>query len=504
LAGLPRQVKVYALGVALLGVAAIAAWQAVWPDQWRPAAAQDWALPVVFAALTAAALLFPLRLSPSFLLTVDLASSFAALLLLGPLMAMLAVGAGTAAANAIEAARGRRDRWNVLFNVGSNVLAIGLAGIGAYGLGGFQVPLAFDDARAVLAALTGGVVMDLTNSLAVSIAVGLQRRQSPLALWLQSERIDAMPSSMLLLAGLLIALLAPQHPWALVVLVLLTILAYRTLEHTIHLVERERAVRDEAERARAEAETALRVRDEFLSAATHELRTPMTALLGAAQLARRLLARQGTLTPEQTERTLHVVERQARRSARLVEHLVFISLLDTGALQLLRERVDLAQVVREAVERARGAVDQHELVWQGGQGGQGGQAGQGEQRPVMAEVDAPRIQQLVANLLDNAVRFSPEGTPVEIDVVEQMGVDGRGSRAVRIAVRDHGVGIPPDQRPYVFDRHHQAHAGQQAGYRSGLGLGLYVSRTIAELHGGTIELQAPDDGGTRVVVTLPA
>jgi signal transduction histidine kinase len=110
-----------------------------------------------------------------------------------------------------------------------------------------------------------------------------------------------------------------------------------------------------------------------------------------------------------------------------------------------------------------------------------------------ATVDALRIEQVVRNLIDNAVKFSPNGGPIEVTVVA---ADDR----VRISVRDHGVGVPPEDRPRLFQRYQHAHGEDRSG---GLGLGLFVSREIVERHGGTIEAEHPSDGGTRMIVTLP-
>ncbi len=110
-----------------------------------------------------------------------------------------------------------------------------------------------------------------------------------------------------------------------------------------------------------------------------------------------------------------------------------------------------------------------------------------------AEMDPLRIEQVLTNLLDNASKFSPPGTAIEVRLVE----DGD---ALECAVRDHGVGIPEEHRKGIFARYHQAHA---QSHESGLGLGLYVSRQIVELHQGSIRVEFPADGGTRFVVRLP-
>ena len=113
-------------------------------------------------------------------------------------------------------------------------------------------------------------------------------------------------------------------------------------------------------------------------------------------------------------------------------------------------------------------------------------------------IDPLRIEQVVTNLIDNAIKYSPEGGPIEVGLF----CDERTSVA-RVVVRDHGVGVPSEHRAHIFDRFYQAHAGGPLTSMAGMGLGLYISRQIVELHEGTIDAEFPDDGGTRFIVRLP-
>ena len=107
------------------------------------------------------------------------------------------------------------------------------------------------------------------------------------------------------------------------------------------------------------------------------------------------------------------------------------------------------------------------------------------------------MEQVVTNLIDNAIKYSPEGGQIEVSLVTP------DDHTVRLSVRDHGVGVPPQHRAQIFDRFYQAHAGGPLTSMAGMGLGLYISRQIVEMHDGRIEAEFPDDGGTRFVVTLP-
>ena len=154
--------------------------------------------------------------------------------------------------------------------------------------------------------------------------------------------------------------------------------------------------------------------------------------------------------------------------------------LETGELPVRPRPTDLAALARAVVAARRATAPGHALAVRA-------------PGPVVAPVDAARFEALLGNLLDNAVKYSPAGGPVEVDVE----ADGAGQ--ARVAVRDRGVGVPPERRAGLFDRFHPT----PGTHLDGLGLGLYLSRRIAERHGGSIAVEHPEDGGTRVVVTLP-
>jgi excisionase family DNA binding protein len=238
----------------------------------------------------------------------------------------------------------------------------------------------------------------------------------------------------------------------------------------------------EAERvAREAAEAAVRSRDEFLATASHELRTPIAVLSGQAQLALRRLTRNGNLEPERAARTFEAITGQADKLARLVGQLLDLSRLESGKLTLEREKADLALLVEQVVSTARERSDRHPISFDG-------------PGSLEAHVDPLRFEQVLTNLLDNAIKYSPDGG--EIDVCLMRERDG----SVEVSVRDRGVGIPPEKREQIFERFYQAHGN---GYQSGMGLGLHISREIVELHGGNIRAEFPGDAGTRFIVRLP-
>jgi signal transduction histidine kinase len=244
------------------------------------------------------------------------------------------------------------------------------------------------------------------------------------------------------------------------------------------------------------AREAVRVRDTFIAVAAHELRTPMTALRGYAQMLARGLRREhgvGETTPrhlKEAEMVLH----QADRLARLINDLLDVSRIDSGKLELHPEPVDLAALARDLVSQVQGTQDLHT------NSGPGCRLSVDAPAALVVAVDRSRIEQVLLNLLINAVKFSPDGGEIEVAVTSATRTGERQPQeVVRLSVRDHGVGIPPERREQVFQRFYQAHDG--AG--GGMGLGLYVSRQIVERHGGRIWAEALDDGGTRFVCELP-
>jgi signal transduction histidine kinase len=234
-----------------------------------------------------------------------------------------------------------------------------------------------------------------------------------------------------------------------------------------------------------EARAAVSLRDEFLSVAAHELKTPMTSLRGYAQLLSREFERGEVRNPDRARRAASTIQVQSDKLARLVGQLLDVSRLQSGKLAIERKPSDLSELLREVVESARTQLKDHTLTAQ-------------LPSELWVSIDPLRIEQVVTNLIDNAIKYSPDGGQIELT----LGCDPRSDMAY-LSVRDHGVGVPPEHRAHIFDRFYQAHAGGALTSMAGMGLGLYISRQIVELHGGSIDADFPDDGGTRFSVKLP-
>jgi signal transduction histidine kinase len=235
--------------------------------------------------------------------------------------------------------------------------------------------------------------------------------------------------------------------------------------------------------ARLEAEAALHMRDEFLSIAAHELRNPLACLMLHAQVALQRLSHNEHLDPARTEHSLRSISRQAARLSRLLDRFLDVSRLedDHPTLPLWRRPTDLTALVEQVVGSRRAWGDRHPITVEA-------------PASLRAWLDPLRLEQVLANLLENAIKHSHPGEPIAV-TLSQPAPD-----TLELTVCDRGVGIPIEARDRIFERFFQARADDAT---QGLGLGLYVSRQIVELHGGQIRADFPTDGGTRFVVTLP-
>ena len=242
------------------------------------------------------------------------------------------------------------------------------------------------------------------------------------------------------------------------------------------------AVALENSRLFAQTKEAVNLRNEFLSVAAHELKTPMTALRGSVQLLLRLQEKRGSIDEDRLRERLTVINDQSVKISRLVDRLLDVSRIEAGRLIVDRAPTDLVALIRDVAAAAQARSDRHQISVQ-------------SDEPVVASVDALRLEQVVTNLVDNALKYSPNGGLIELAVTHPAG------EQVLITVTDHGIGIPPDHRAQIFDRFFQAHPSQ---YFGGMGLGLYISRQIVDLHGGSLEAEFPESGGTRFVLRLPA
>jgi len=245
-------------------------------------------------------------------------------------------------------------------------------------------------------------------------------------------------------------------------------------------IENVRLIETEA-KARTEAETANRMKDEFLSVLSHELRTPLNAMLGWVRILRT-----GNVDEERMSKALEIIERNTRQQSSLIEDLLDVSRIISGKMRLELELVDLVPAIQQAAESVRllasaKAIDLSIAV---------------ADEPLYLDGDAVRLQQVFTNLLQNAIKFTAPGGSVSLDW-------RREDSEVVIDVVDTGIGIEEKFIPFIFDRFSQADASTKR-HNTGLGLGLTIVRTIAELHGGSTSVHSDGPGkGSAFTVRLP-
>lgn len=239
-----------------------------------------------------------------------------------------------------------------------------------------------------------------------------------------------------------------------------------------------------------QAREAIKMRDEFLSVAAHELKTPITSLKGYSQLVIRQLNRQGELDTQRVARALDVINVQSDKLSYLVSQLLDISRLEAGRMQLESKVTNLNDLVENIANSLRPSLsEKHQLTLRAPE-------------TVMANLDPLRIEQVVTNLLSNAIKYSPEGGPIEIEIscLDSMTTEGAISKVAQISVSDRGIGIAPEFRTQLFERFYQGHPNNVT---RGMGLGLYISQQIIQLHNGTITAEFPEQGGTCFIVQIP-
>jgi signal transduction histidine kinase len=221
------------------------------------------------------------------------------------------------------------------------------------------------------------------------------------------------------------------------------------------------------------------LRADFVSLVSHELRSPMAAVIGAARTLQR---RWRELQPTQREAFLALIADETTRLTTLVGDVLDTSRIDAGTFSFTFTEVDLVALVRDAVAAAAAGQDEIPIV-----------AELATTAPIRA--DPERLRQVIGNLIDNAVKYSPVGESVAVELAPQNG-------AAVIAVTDRGPGISPDDQRLIFEKFGRA-TGAGTASKPGTGLGLFIARSIAEAHGGTVEVSSAPGHGATFRLSLP-
>jgi len=247
------------------------------------------------------------------------------------------------------------------------------------------------------------------------------------------------------------------------------------------LAHRIAAAIDNAQLYRA-AQDSIRMRDIFLSVAAHELRTPLTSLLGYTQLVERRAGHASTIS-DRDRQALRVVADQATRLSKMVASLLDISRLQLGQLSIEPLPLDLGALAARLVEEARPLLMEHSIEYIG------------MRAPALISGDELRLEQAVQNLIQNAVKYSPQGG----GIIVRVACD---DTCASVAVTDSGIGIPPEALPQLFQRFYRA-PNVDPQHISGLGVGLYVVKEIVELHGGTVDVRSEVGAGSTFMLSIP-
>ena len=490
--------------------------------------------PILFAVLTLFACLtsawkvtLPIPVTNGSTLSVSYAANLMSLLLLGPGHALIIAVAG-AWTQCRYKAKQPYPLYRTVFSAGAAVITMWATGAVYSALGGATPIASFAPARPFVGAIA---TYFFVNTGLVAGAIAFSSRRAFVQTWRQDFLWSGASFMVAGSAGALAALVVQRGDhWKAVLLVAPIYLTYRTYElfagrledqkHHTEEIQRlhhetvaalgqtraaERALADEKERlavalaemtrleevrhqllareqaARASAEDANRLKDQFLAIVSHELRTPLNAILGWAEMLSK-----GTLEGEIRERALRGIRQSARRQAHLIDDLLDVARISSGKMRLDRTFVDLRDVVRDALLVAQPTADD-----------KGIRIGF-DADPWVGKVygDPARLQQVVSNLVSNALKFTPQGGAVHVRVHQS------GS-SVEMVVTDTGQGIAPEFLSCVFDVFRQAD-GSTTRMHSGLGLGLSIVKSLVEAHDGSVSVHSAGEGlGATFVMRLP-
>ena len=234
--------------------------------------------------------------------------------------------------------------------------------------------------------------------------------------------------------------------------------------------------------ARTQAENAVQTRDHFLSIASHEMKTPITTMLANLQLLQRMIAR-GTMNSERVPTMLTMMERQTKRLHLLIEGMLDVSRITSGYFSLNREPIDVVtQVCQIATECKLLAKEQIIAVT-------------APDERLMVDGDPVRLEQVWYNLIQNAIKYSPNGGTIQVTITASR-------NAAQIAIADQGLGIVPEAIPHLFERFYRAERTDEHSI-SGMGVGLFVTHEIVAQHDGAIRVESVEGHGSTFTVTLP-
>ena len=480
---LPTAARLYVAFVIVAGTAAAVAF--------LPRTIQDpWTFVLLLLAVcvtSAWKVTLPISRANGSTLSVSYAANLMALLLLGPRPAVVIAVAGVLTQCTVNV-RARYPIYRTVFSMAAEAITMAATGLVYQSLGGlsggpFDVP-------ALMKPLVGAIATYFClNTGLVAVAIGLSSARSAWRVWRDEFLWSAASFMVAGSAGAIAAVVIQRNDqWKAMLLVAPIYLTYRTyqvfvgrLEDQKRHHERLTAALEETQAARASAEDANVLKDQFLATVSHELRTPLNAILGWSDMLC-----SGILPEPRRAAAAEAIFHNAQRQARLVDELLDMARIMSGKLRLECTRVDARDIVSGAIETVHPAAEAKGIAI----------ATYLDPAVEAFHGDPSRLQQVLWNLLANAVKFTPEGGSISVRV-ERHGNSGA------IVVSDSGTGIPRDFLPSVFEPFRQADASATRMY-DGLGLGLAIVKQLVEAHGGAISVDSDGEGrGATFTVRLP-
>ena len=412
----------------------------------------------------------PVELRPHVKLSLRSAPQLMAAVLIGPAGAVFAATIGVLAGYLYHMYRSKHNLIDLLFNSSQGVLATAASGFVYWQISGLLLgPLGEP-----LALLAAAETMHLSNTLLVAGAISFSGQDAGFArTFAHLIRNDPLQYAAMLVSGILGVLLAREAAWAVPLLLVPLALVERTL-----IKQREEA---ERERKLQVMEEVNRLKNDFIAGVTHDLRTPLMVIKGFGEL----LAEREDEFMDDERRAIGSINVNAERLSELIEMLLQLSELDAGMVVLQRSTTHVPEVVGKVIGQVQYHAEQ-----------KGVRVDMAIQRSIPAlELDRGRLEQVIANLVGNALKFTPRGGRISVS----MDLD---EAHLLILVSDTGSGIPPEVLPHIFDRFYRAnHPGN--GRRQTGGLGLAVVKSIVELHDGTITAESTVGEGTTITIMLP-
>lgn len=428
---------------------------------------------------TIAAYQFPIHIYPKTKIYMASVPFYLMAVLLPPALAATVAGLGALSGEvSVRSKRGTRA-GQIATEIGRRMLVVLLGAMVAHLAG--RIPLQ------ALAWVGAAIVLAVGDFVTFPLVLAGVSADPPLRLITATARQAYLMEGAQYLLGLLGALAATRQIWALVLVVgptVLVYLAFRALLQAAaarHLAENAQHAAQEAQRV---AEQAVRVRDEFLTSASHDLRTPLTAMIGQVELMRMYLESEQSLNAAWLQDRIRATATAGARMHAIVEEITDAAQLQIGhALSLHLAQVDLSAVVRDVVASSFAASPHPGAA----------PVVVDDSRPTWLLGDRRRLERVVENVIGNAVKYTPSGVPVHVDVRQQ------DTWAV-VTVRDQGVGIPADEVPHIFTHFYRASTITDV---AGAGIGLAGVKSIVEQHGGHISVESAVGRGTTVTLFLP-